>query len=210
MSIRYEVCVDSVEGVLAAERAGADRAELCANLFEGGTTPTLGTVVTTMAAVSSIRVHVIIRPRGGDFVFDRYEVDAMVRDVAAVREAGAHGVVIGALTPLERLVELGVHRVLTSGQEPSVLEGAPLIAELVKRAGDRIVVLPGGGITERNAARIVAETGVTELHFAAFVSAESPATHRNPHVYMGGELRQPEYSRKITSADRIAAVMRTP
>ncbi|MFD0686278.1 copper homeostasis protein CutC [Actinomadura fibrosa] len=243
MSLTYEICIDSVAGAVAAERAGAHRVELCAALFDGGLTPSLGTVRAALDAVSSIRVHVIIRPRGGDFIFDEHEVAAMEHDVALVREAGAHGVVIGALTAagevdrpvterliaaadglpvtfhrafdmtadpfaaLETLVELGVDRVLTSGQDVSVLEGAPLIAELVRRAGDRIVVMPGGGVTARNIARVVAETGAREIHFAALSEAPSPAVHRNPYPFMGGELRRPEYQRLVTTEAGIAAVM---
>ncbi len=109
---------------------------------------------------------------------------------------------------LETLVDLGVDRVLTSGQDVSALEGAPLIAELVRRAGDRIVVMPGGGITDRNAARVVAATGAREVHFAALAEEPSPAVHRNPHPFMGGELRQPEYRRLVTSGTGIGAVMR--
>ncbi|MBP2703773.1 copper homeostasis protein CutC [Microbispora sp. RL4-1S] len=243
MSLTYEICIDSTAGALAAEQAGAHRVELCAALFEGGLTPTLGTVEATLEAVSSIRVHVIIRPRGGDFVFDRHEIAAMERDVAAVREAGAHGVVIGALTSggevdeevakrligaaeglpvtfhrafdmaadpfgaLETLAGLGVDRVLTSGQDSTALEGAPLIASLVERAGDRLVIMPGGGITPRNVARVVEATGAKEIHFAALVDEPSPAVHRNPHPYMGGELRQSEFVRRVTSPGLISGVI---
>jgi copper homeostasis protein len=243
VSLTYEICIDSVDGAVAAERAGAHRVELCAALFDGGITPSLGMVRATLAAVSSVRVHVIIRPRGGDFIFDAHEVAAMEHDVALAREAGAHGVVIGALTPggeidrpvterllaaagglpvtfhrafdmtadpfaaLETLVELGVDRVLTSGQDVTVLEGAPLIADLVRRAGDRIVVMPGGGITARNVARVVAATGVEEIHFAALSEQPSPAVHRNPYPFMGGELRRPEYERLVTTGSGISSVI---
>ncbi|MGI5208833.1 copper homeostasis protein CutC [Spirillospora sp. CA-108201] len=244
MSLTYEICIDSVAGAVAAEKAGAQRVELCAALFDGGLTPTLGTVRAALAAVSSIRVHVIIRPRGGDFIFDEHEVAAMEHDVALVREAGAHGVVIGALTPegtvdrpvaerlmaaadglpvtfhrafdmaadpfgtLDVLAGLGVARVLTSGQDASALEGAPLIAELVRHAGDRVIVMPGGGVTDRNVARVVAATGAREVHFAALSEEPSPAVHRNPYPFMGGELRRPEYQRLVTTADGVASVIR--
>ncbi|MEV0665697.1 copper homeostasis protein CutC [Actinomadura luteofluorescens] len=244
MSLTYEICIDSVAGAVAAEKAGAQRVELCAALFDGGLTPTLGTVRAALAAVSSIRVHVIIRPRGGDFIFDEHEVAAMEHDVALVREAGAHGVVIGALTPegtvdrpvverlmaaadglpvtfhrafdmaadpfgtLDVLAGLGVARVLTSGQDASALEGAPLIAELVRHAGDRVIVMPGGGVTDRNVARVVAATGAREIHFAALSEEPSPAVHRNPYPFMGGELRRPEYQRLVTTSGGIASVIR--
>ncbi|MFI6510878.1 copper homeostasis protein CutC [Streptosporangium sp. NPDC050855] len=243
MSLVHEICIDGTAGALAAEQAGAHRVELCSALFEGGLTPTLGTVEATLAAVSTIRVHVIVRPRGGDFIYDEYEVAAMERDVATIRDAGAQGVVIGVLTPsgevnvevskrligaaggmsvtfhrafdmtadpfaaLDTLVSLGVDRVLTSGQDVTALEGAPLIASLVERAGGDLVVMPGGGITPRNVHRVVEATGASEIHFAALVDAPSPAVHRNPHPFMGGELRRPEYSRLITSPGLVSEVI---
>ncbi|RAY12618.1 copper homeostasis protein CutC [Actinomadura craniellae] len=244
MSLTYEICIDSVAGAIAAEKAGAHRVELCAALFEGGLTPSLGTIRAALAAVSSIRVHVIVRPRGGDFIFDAHEIAAMEHDVALLREAGVHGVVVGALTPdgdideavtgrlvaaagglsvtfhrafdmtadpfaaLETLVDLGVDRVLTSGHDVSVLEGAPLIARLVEQAGDRIAVMPGGGLNARNAARVVAATGAREFHFAALSEEASPAVFRNPYPFMGGELRRPEYQRLVTTTGGIASVIR--
>jgi copper homeostasis protein len=243
MDLTYEICVEGAGGALAAERAGAHRVELCAALFEGGLTPSLGMLEATLAAVSSIRVHAIVRPRGGDFVFDPLEVDAMERDVQAIRAAGAQGVVIGALTlegavdratierlmaaadgmdvtfhrafdmaadpwaALDVLVDLGVDRVLTSGQDSSALEGAPLIAELVRRAGDRLAVMPGGGLTPGNVRRILAATGAREIHFSALTERPSPAVHRNPRPHMGGALRRPEYGRSVTSEATIAATI---
>ncbi|MEV1206132.1 copper homeostasis protein CutC, partial [Microbispora rosea] len=108
---------------------------------------------------------------------------------------------------LETLAGLGIDRVLTSGQDSSALEGAPLIAELVRRAGDRLVVMPGGGITPRNVSRVVEATGAREVHFAALVDEPSPAVHLNPYPFMGGELRQPEYVRRVTSPALVAEVI---
>ncbi|MEN3610360.1 copper homeostasis protein CutC [Plantactinospora sp. ZYX-F-223] len=239
----FEICVDSVEGTLAAERAGADRVELCAGLFEGGLTPSIGTIELALRHAERIRVHVLVRPRGGDFIYSPYEVDAMVRDVQAAVTVGAHGVVIGALTPegdvdvptmrrllaaadgasvtfhrafdmvrdpfeaLEQLIELGIPRVLTSGQEETALAGAPLIADLVGKAAGRIAVMAGGGINERNIARIVAATGADEYHFTARVSSDGPAIHRNPVPRMGGVLSRPEYQRSETSPERIGRII---
>lgn len=106
---------------------------------------------------------------------------------------------------LESLIALGVDRVLTTGQEGTLLEGLDLVADLVRRAGDRIIIM-GGGVTERTAARIVAQTGLTELHTLYTVSVDSAMRFRNPRAYMGGELRPPEFSRMVTSADRVRAL----
>ena len=237
----FEICVDSIAGVRAAEAAGADRVELCADLLEGGTTPSRG-MIRQAKTIASIGLNVMIRPRGGDFLFDDDEFATMRSDIETARAEGADGVVIGLLTEagevdvtrtralislarplsitfhrafdmipepfraLETLIELGVDRVLTSGQEASALEGLPLIVELIERAGDRIVVMPGGGITERNVDRIVAAKP-HEIHFAAREPIASGMRFRRPHVFMGGELRPPEYDRLDTSAALVRSVI---
>ncbi len=194
-----EACVDSVESALAAEGGGASRVELCDNLLEGGTTPGAGAIAAAREQLH-IPLHVMIRPRGGDFCYSDAEFDAMERDIAMVKESGADGIVIGVLRPdgtvdvertralvalarplsvtfhrafdmtrdafeaLESLIDLGVDRILTSGQAPSVTEGLDTITELVKRADSRIVIMACGGVNERNIAQVVRQTHVSELH----------------------------------------------
>ncbi|MFM7102709.1 MAG: copper homeostasis protein CutC [Verrucomicrobiota bacterium] len=109
---------------------------------------------------------------------------------------------------LETLVRLGVDRVLTSGQEATVLEGAELIAELVRRAGDRIVVMPGGGIRERNVQRILKITGAREIHVSGSRSFESRMTYRNTRIAMGRPLNAPEFSWSGVDAGRVAEYRR--
>lgn len=99
-----EVCLDDIEGAIAAERGGADRIELCAGLIEDGTTPSIGTVQTVLQHVRRIGVQVLVRQRGGEFVFSDAEVDAMCADIEAIRDIPAPdgvqlGFVIGALRP---------------------------------------------------------------------------------------------------------------
>jgi copper homeostasis protein len=232
-----EVCVDSVESAMAAERGGADRVELCDNLLEGGTTPSAGAIAVARERLG-IKLQVIIRPRGGDFCYSEVEFAVMQHDVTLAKQLGADGVVIGVLTAdgaidiertrtlielarplsvtfhrafdmsrdpyraLEDLIGLGVDRILTSGQEPSVIEGLDLIAELVQIAGDRVIIMPGGG-TERNISKVVARSGVREVHVTGTTSVESAMQFRNQRVFMGGELRPPEYSRLTTDPERI-------
>ena len=107
---------------------------------------------------------------------------------------------------LDALIRLGIDRLLTSGQEPGVVEGAPLIRRLIAHAAGRLIVMPGGDITPRNAARIAAETGAQEFHFAAFTNEPSAMRWRNEAVFMGGALRPPEYDRAATTASAIRAV----
>ena len=110
------------------------------------------------------------------------------------------------LEALETLCAIGVDRILTSGQEPSVLEGADLIHDLIQRAGDRTIILPGCGITPRNLDKILALTNATEVHIYTTDPVESGMTHRNNEVFMGGLLRPPEYSREVASAGSVAAL----
>ena len=94
--VRIEACVNSVESAIEAEAGGANRVELCDNLFDGGTTPSFGAIEAARGALG-IDLNVIIRPRGGDFLYSDLELDIMKADVVAARTAGANGVVFGIL-----------------------------------------------------------------------------------------------------------------
>ncbi len=114
--ITCEVCVDSVEGALAAQSARAQRIELCDNLVEGGTTPSLGMIQLARRSVD-IDINVIIRPRGGDFYYSDLEMEVMRLDILAAKAAGANGVVIGLLTPDGR-VDMEKTRALVTVAHP--------------------------------------------------------------------------------------------
>lgn len=101
--VSVEICIDSVDGALVAEQAGADRVELCAGLVEGGTTPSIGTVRTVLESVRRIGVQVLIRPRRGDFLYTATELAVMLADIEAIRALPRPprvtvGFVTGALT----------------------------------------------------------------------------------------------------------------
>ncbi len=92
-----EVCANGVESCLAAQEGGADRVELCAGIPEGGTTPSYGEIKVARRVLTSTRLHVIIRPRGGDFLYSDLEVERMAADIAVCRDLGVDGVVFGCL-----------------------------------------------------------------------------------------------------------------
>jgi copper homeostasis protein len=98
MNFKLEICVDSVESAVNAQIAGADRVEFCANLPEGGTTPSFGTIASARDNLT-IGLHVIIRPRGGDFLYTDPEFDVMRRDIEICGECGVEGIVLGILRP---------------------------------------------------------------------------------------------------------------
>jgi copper homeostasis protein len=114
-----ELCVEGIDGFLAAQEAGADRVELCASLMEGGLTPSLATIRAAVKA-ARIPVHVIIRPRGGDFLYSDAEFASMVEDIKALREEGVAGVVIGCLTPDGRIDEARTKALVEAARPMSV------------------------------------------------------------------------------------------
>jgi copper homeostasis protein len=237
-----EVCVEGIDGLLAAQEAGADRVELCASLLEGGLTPSLGTVRTALD-LATVPFHVIVRPRGGDFLYSDAEFHSMLADVEALSQLGVAGVVVGCLKPdgtidekrmaalveaagplavtchrafdmtrdpseaLEALIRCGVGRVLTSGQRDTAVEGAGLLAELVRQAADRIIILGCGALTPDDIAGVRHETGLTELHFAALKDVPSGMDFRNPKVGMGGTDLDREYRNTVTDGQLVKATI---
>ena len=95
--VKVEICVGDVASAIAAEAGGADRVELCDNLAVGGTTPSAGTIAESCRRLS-IPVHVLIRPRGGDFIYSEPEIAVMRHDIEVAKALGAAGVVLGVLT----------------------------------------------------------------------------------------------------------------
>ena len=95
---KFEICANSVESCLAAQEGGANRVELCAGIPEGGTTPSYGEIKVARKLLNETKLHVIIRPRGGDFLYTPLEIERMEEDIRLCRELGVDGVVIGCLT----------------------------------------------------------------------------------------------------------------
>jgi copper homeostasis protein len=110
------------------------------------------------------------------------------------------------LKALEQLVDLGVTRILTSGQQDTAPEGAELIAELVERAGKRIEILPGGGIRPFNVREIVDKTGCRQVHLTAWSTVKDSSTHARPRVTFGGALHPPEDEYEMTDAELVRGI----
>ena len=238
-----EICANSAQSCVEAEIGGARRIELCAGIPEGGTTPSYGEIRTAQSLTSSIDINVIIRPRGGDFLYTPAEIQSMIVDIGMAKQLGVHGVVFGCLTKegdidvtlmkrlktaagtlsvtchrafdvcrdpytaLEQLIEMGIDRILTSGQQPDVVRGIPMIAELVRRAAGRIVIMPGCGVREDNIALIEKETGATEFHTSARRVISSRMKYRSENVPMGSQTVLSEFETVQTDRAKVAAYL---
>lgn len=207
----------TVESAIAAEAGGADRVELFSNPLEGGVTPSAGLIATVRGNVTK-NVHVLIRPRGGDFCYSALEFDIMCQDIEMAKRLHANGLVFGLVNPdgavdiertqklveasrplpvtfhrafdvcrdlekaVENLISCGVDRVLTSGGEATAVEGMNCITNLVRIAGNRIIVMAGGAVRSANVRRIVEQTGIREVHAGLRSTIPSPMRFRNEKI----------------------------
>lgn len=242
MNFKLEICVDSVESAVNAQEAGADRVELCDNLAEGGTTPGFGTIISARNNLF-IDINVIIRPRGGDFLYSDIEYDIMRRDIEICGENGINGIVLGILhaggaIDLERtskLIELaapmtvtfhrafdmcsdpvqgiediiasGAVRLLTSGQKDNAKDGVELIRQMAIQTGERMIIMPGGGIDETNIAFIASTTKTREFHLTGRKTIDSQMIFRRQGISMGSIPGSNEFTRKVADAGRIRKII---
>jgi copper homeostasis protein len=224
-----EICVGDVPSALAAEAAGADRLELCADLGQGGTTPSIGTVAVALRTLRRAALKVMVRPRGGDFVVSETEQQVMLADIAAIRALPnphglALGIVAGALTAdgdldralLRKVVDAAgplpvtVHKAFD--EVPDQLTGLDHVIEL----GADAVLTSGGAASAREGAariaalgeraagrlRIIAAGGIRS-HNVAEILAATDATEihlRAPIELQGREATDPAEVRRVLAA----------
>ncbi|MGA8937548.1 MAG: copper homeostasis protein CutC [Acidobacteriaceae bacterium] len=147
----FELCAETIDACLAAQQGGADRIELCSGLSEGGLTPSHG-LIRAAVARSGLPVHVLIRPRGGNFVYSESEIDVMRDDIEHAKNLGAAGVVFGILTPddcvdvertralvrLARPLEVTFHRAFDSA-----VSLAQALEDVIATGSDRLLTSGG-------------------------------------------------------------------
>jgi copper homeostasis protein len=216
-----EICANSYQSAKNAYDAGVHRIELCQELSVGGITPSYGLLKQVIQNLD-IPVFILIRPRGGDFVYSDAEFNIMKHDIQLCKDLGCHGIVSGILNEdktidvkrtqelvelsrpltftfhrafdevvnpkqaLEQLIDLGVERVLTSGQKATAEQGLELLQELNKISNNRITILAGGGINAENVLKFK-EVGLKEIHASASSQLEEhsslftvPLTYSDP------------------------------
>ena len=158
-----EAAVETLDSALAAERAGADRIELCENLSDGGTTPGAG-LIAEVTERTRLPVFVLIRPRAGDFVYSDDEFDQMIRDTELARGLGIAGIVTGALTPdgrvdverIRTLVEAAAGLPVTFHRAIDSAVDLPAALEEAIEAGASRVLTSGGAATAREGVDLIA------------------------------------------------------
>lgn len=236
-----EVCVDQTESAIAAAENGASRIELCAAISEGGITPPMSLLQQVIAS-TTLPVHVMVRPRGGDFLYSSKEYDRMKHDIVHAAGAGAAGVVFGILRndgsvdmnrcseliqlarpmhvtfhrafdmtvdpfhALEDIISLGADTILTSGHRSTVSDGLEVIRELVKRAGNRIGIMAGGGVNAMSA-YLLYKAGVRSFHFTARKPVSEIMSYRNPSLpSLTGDEGCDRY---VFDREKMQAIMKT-
>ncbi|PIJ50930.1 copper homeostasis protein CutC [Erwinia sp. OLTSP20] len=236
---KLEICCYGVDCAWQAEKAGADRVELCAAPAEGGLTPSAGMLRQARQRLT-LPVHPIIRPRGGDFCYSAGEFSLMCDDISLVKELGFSGLVVGILDydghidmtrmrslmtlcegmavtfhrafdlchnprlALQQLTDLGVARVLTSGQQQSAESGLRLLKELTELSRGPII-MAGAGVRMSNLSKFLA-AGISELHSSASQQIASPMRYRKAGVTMCANSETDEFSRQCVDSEMVAAM----
>lgn len=239
-AILVEIAAHSVQAAVAAQAGGAQRVELFSSPLEGGLTPSEGLMAVVRDRLK-ISLHIIIRPRGGDFCYCDAELEAMHRDVATARRIGVDGIALGILDPEGRIdveptrqlvsaarplsvtfhraidmcrdvhsalrdaIACKVDRVLTSGGAADASQGMAILKSLVAEAGKNVSLIAAGGIRPANAATIIKETGVREVHAGLRSRVSGPMLFQNDKVSFGN--RHSEFERIVIREQDVRSLV---
>lgn len=208
---QLEIACFNLDSVEIAQANGANRIELCVNMKEGGTTPGLS-LVQAARKKAIIDMNVIIRPRGGNFVYSDAEFQEMKESIIEYKNCKVDGFVFGNLNAdgsvnmeqnrelidlasplpctfhrafdvvvdvsksLEDVINCGFKTILTSGQGKNVEEGIVVLIDVVKKANNRIVIMPGGGLRSTNIGLLKEKLGNTFFHSSAITDSSETAS----------------------------------
>ncbi|MFD2202440.1 copper homeostasis protein CutC [Shivajiella indica] len=217
-----EAPVFTVEAAIKAAEFGIHRLELCSDFGEGGETPSAGNLSFLKEKIS-IPIYVMIRPRGGDFVYTLEELEVMRRDIGILKSLGADGFVFGVLDKkgdvdkaaceslvnqagglpctfhrafdickskdqaLEDIIDCGFKRILTSGGENSVDLGLNNILNYLELAGERIIIIPGGGLKSGHIPQLKSTGKLREIHASCKTFRPTESMYFHPNVSLSND-----------------------
>ena len=241
-TIQVEVCATSINSAVVANEAGADRIELCDNISEGGTTPSAGMIAFAVEKLN-LETWVMIRPRGGDFMYNQAEYNVILGDILIAKNIGASGIVTGLLQSdgridfmkmieiieiakplkvafhrafdmvidpfmaLTELIDLGVCRILTSGQQNKAIDGVDMLAKLVNAANDRIEIMAGSCINHNNVTEII-NSGVDAIHLSGSSAVKSNMEHKPHNVILNDFGHENDFKWKETNIEKVIEVIK--
>ncbi|MFZ9036280.1 MAG: copper homeostasis protein CutC [Francisellaceae bacterium] len=198
-----EICVDNANSIDTTAEFNIDRLELCSALDLDGLTPSVA-LVEYAKTHSSAERHVMIRPRSGDFIYSRADIEIMHKEIEIMADIGIHGIVIGCLKPdnsidlsltkllintakaknltitfhraidmtpdyidsIQGCIDLGIHRILTSGAAQNVDQGMKQLKKAAAQFSDRVEIMAGGGVKPENIT-MLKSIGIRHFHFSA-------------------------------------------
>lgn len=223
-SIKVEVCSYSLFSCLSADRAGAHRVELCGSPWEGGTTPSMGLTKASLAS-TSIEIHTMLRPRGGDFCYDSFEKESMLYEIEPMLKAGVHGMVVGALLPngeidypfIQKIKQevgnlpLTFHRAIDVSKKPLDVLNALIDLKFTRiltsgcknKAHEGIEMIAELVNASRGQIEIMAGSGVNPTNCLDFVSAGVNAVHLSARTTKNSLM---EYRRPGISMGGVAEI----
>ena len=204
MNRKLEVCTFNLDDLEIAAKNKVSRIEVCINKNYGGITPPYNHIIDAISL--GVKIHPIIRPRAGNFIYTSKEINSIINDVRFCRENNCSGVVLGVLDSnnevdisnckkiikesgdmsltfhrafdetikpyesMEKIIDLGFDRILTSGQEEKATDGVSLINKLVKQSKGRISIMPGSGIRASNVDLFLENNGISEIHSSCYIN----------------------------------------
>ncbi len=207
---QLEIACFNLQSAIIAEENGADRIEWCDQFTEGGTTPDFD-ITKILREKLSIPLYVMIRPRGGNFVYSDEEFNQMKAEILKFKKLNVDGFVFGILKEdasinkeqntalvslakpipstfhrafdkvtsvfksLEDVIDCGFKTILTSGQQKNVVEGMDTLAQLVEKANNRIIIMPGGGLRSANIKSLKEKTKAVFYHSSAIINGSETA-----------------------------------
>ena len=231
-----EAPVFTVEAALKAAEFGVHRLELCSDFGEGGETPSAGNLAFLKGKIT-IPIYVMIRPRGGDFVYTSDELEVMRHDMKILKSLGADGFVFGVLDQegqvdkmackkliseakglpctfhrafdickdkekaLEEIIECGFKRILTSGGENTVGLGMGNILDYLKLAGERIIIMPGGGLKPMHISQLKSTGQLKEIHASCKTYRSTESKYFHPKVSLSND---PDAFKQVLTLDEDA------